>query len=524
MVITALTRNQVYRQRYRGFESHPLRQKKRHAKACLFFFLAFMDGICYSIGIHTKYRTDCGKHKGALPCGKLCFPQFFPDHAGPAGDGRGEESEVFFMKKRLLSGLLLLAMLLALLPTMALADNVVNYGIYIERYDYKGTGVTSENCADVFKDGTVSYDPETKTLTLNNARLVGISAESVDLTMRLVGRSIIYPSWTEGSLQARNLTVMGSGSLELVRDEYFPYAGIQILDGGIYTQNSGTVTTSGRKAGFISYLWHESEGWKLDGKYTLRLNGGVLNLEKGTDGFFCGNPTLELPEGTTLTLKDENGNTIETVTLTGNETTQDLLTLLSKASSVTMERPVEKDKHPSLAEGAILLAGDDNPFRDVRAIDWYYEDVMYAYRRGLMNGTAYARFSPDGTFTRGMLLTILARYDGVRTEKGAAWYEAGCAWAAENGISDGKNPGEAISREEFAEVLYRYATYLGKDTLAGADLSSYLDADELSDTAVRAMQWAVGEAIVRGHDFCLYPQDGTTRAEACAMLHRFFRA
>ena len=28
MVITALTRNQVYRQRYRGFESHPLRQKK----------------------------------------------------------------------------------------------------------------------------------------------------------------------------------------------------------------------------------------------------------------------------------------------------------------------------------------------------------------------------------------------------------------------------------------------------------------------------------------------------------------
>ena len=38
MVITALTRNQVYRQRYRGFESHPLRQKKAHPPGWAFFW------------------------------------------------------------------------------------------------------------------------------------------------------------------------------------------------------------------------------------------------------------------------------------------------------------------------------------------------------------------------------------------------------------------------------------------------------------------------------------------------------
>ena len=37
VVITALTRNQVYRQRYRGFESHPLRQKKAHPSGWAFF-------------------------------------------------------------------------------------------------------------------------------------------------------------------------------------------------------------------------------------------------------------------------------------------------------------------------------------------------------------------------------------------------------------------------------------------------------------------------------------------------------
>ena len=60
--------------------------------------------------------------------------------------------------------------------------------------------------------------------------------------------------------------------------------------------------------------------------------------------------------------------------------------------------------------------------------------------------------------------------------------------------------------------------------LASADLTAYLDADEVSEDALSAMQWAVGEAIVRGANFRLNPQDGTTRAEACAMLHRFFKA
>ena len=185
------------------------------------------------------------------------------------------------------------------------------------------------------------------------------------------------------------------------------------------------------------------------------------------------------------------------------------------------EEPEEPDSFPALAAGALLLAGDDNPFRDVRAIDWFYNDVMYAYDRGLITGTAYDKFSPKDSFTRGMLLTILARHDGVNT-KGTPWYQAGCDWAAKNGISDGKNPEEAISREEFALILYRYAQYLGKQAIERADLSRYTDAGAVSETALPAVQWAAAEAILRGDNFRLNPQDGATRAEAAAMLHRFF--
>ena len=171
---------------------------------------------------------------------------------------------------------------------------------------------------------------------------------------------------------------------------------------------------------------------------------------------------------------------------------------------------------------ALLASGDDNPFRDVRAIDWFYDDVMYAYDRGLIRGTAYNKFSPKDTFTRGMLLTILARHDGVRTKDSTPWYASGCDWAARNGISDGKNPEEAVSREEFALILYRYAQYRGSSMLSGNDLSSFTDASAVSDAALPAVQWAVSEAILRGDNFYLHPQSGTTRAEAAAMLHRFF--
>lgn len=416
----------------------------------------------------------------------------------------------YCMKKRLLSGLLLLAMLLTLLPTVALAagDSIV-----IESTAGNTVHLDSERYyADAFNDGgSVSYDPTAKTLTLNNANFAKLSAPDVDLTIKLIGQNEINWVLGDAAVCAKSLTITGDGNLNVTAAPDVAAFAIE-LKSGSYTQKSGNVMLRGR-------------GLTMSGVGMLRLEGGTLKLEKGRKGFFDSNPSLELPEGGKLTLTF-GGEPKTAKTWEGPISAGDWETIKGKmtdAESVTIERPVEEDSRPSLAEGAILLAGDDNPFRDVRAIDWYYEDVMYAYRRGLMNGTAYARFSPDSAFTRGMLLTILARYDGVRTEKGETWYEAGCDWAARNGISDGKNPEQAISREEFAEVLYRYAAYLGKDLLASADLTAYLDAGEVSGEATSAMQWAVGEAIVKGADFRLNPQNGTTRAEACAMLHRFFR-
>ena len=161
------------------------------------------------------------------------------------------------------------------------------------------------------------------------------------------------------------------------------------------------------------------------------------------------------------------------------------------------------------------------PFTDVTSTDWFYSDVEYAYETGLMTGTSGTAFSPEAPVTRGMVMTILARREGVRTDRYTPWYAAGCEWAKANGISDGTNPEAPVTREQLAAMLYRYATLKGRDLTAGENLN-FTDASDISDYAYPALQWACGEKILTGSNGALHPQSTATRAHLAAILHRYF--
>ena len=406
------------------------------------------------------------------------------------------------------------------------------YEIIITDKDGKEHLVTKDNYTDVLGDGTVSYeagligyDP---VLKLNNAKLRSIEYDG-NLTLQLEGRSSIAARDKENAIYAGNLTIQGDGILSISAENGQAY---KPLNGSCtYTQNSGHVTMP------------ESA---LNRFERFSFSGGTLTLlGADTETFVNIDRCLKagkIADGTELRLVNEDGVRVFSKKtpledpedwdfLAINAVHAKKLHLIADGEELPPEEdpkdPDDEDpKEPSM-EGvvagamALLASGDDNPFRDVRAIDWFYDDVMYAYDRGLINGTAYDKFSPKDSFTRGMLLTILARHDGVNT-RGTPWYASGCDWAARNGISDGKNPEEAVSREEFALILYRYAQYRGSNLLSGNSLSSFTDANAVTDKALPAVQWAVSEAILRGDNFYLHPQSGATRAEAAAMLHRFF--
>ena len=156
-------------------------------------------------------------------------------------------------------------------------------------------------------------------------------------------------------------------------------------------------------------------------------------------------------------------------------------------------------------------------FNDVASSAWYADAVQYVTDKGLMNGTDDNQFSPNASTTRGMLMTVLARYAGEDTTGGATWYEKGMNWAKAKGVSDGTNPNADITREQLVTMLYRYAG----SPKADGKLDSFSDAASISTYAADAMQWAVANGIVNGSNGKLNPQNNATRAQVAAILMRF---
>lgn len=181
-----------------------------------------------------------------------------------------------------------------------------------------------------------------------------------------------------------------------------------------------------------------------------------------------------------------------------------------------------KIESPNKPNKSTMGEADASKFRDVAASDWYFDAVQYVLEKGLMNGTSDWTFAPNDATTRGMIVTILARVEGVNTN-GNPWYAAGQKWAMDNGISDGTNMPGVITREQLATILFRYARMKGYDVSKSAALTGFVDSDKVSSYAFDAMQWAVAEELLKGSNGKLDPQGSATRAQVATILMRFMQ-
>ena len=178
------------------------------------------------------------------------------------------------------------------------------------------------------------------------------------------------------------------------------------------------------------------------------------------------------------------------------------------------------------------------PFTDVNDNDWFYDVVLYAYDNGLMTGVSATEFAPNQTTTRGMIVSMLARLEGVTSAEDAGfadvaandWYATAVNWAASVGVVNGYEdntfrPNAPITREQMAAILYNYADYKGYDVSARADLSDYADAASISSWAEDVLAWANAEGLINGMTATtIDPQGATTRAQTAAMFERFLTA
>ena len=239
----------------------------------------------------------------------------------------------------------------------------------------------------------------------------------------------------------------------------------------------------------------------------------------------------------TITVTPDEGYELESLTVLDSRDNE--ITLTDKGDGkYTFTMPSGRvTVEASFAE----IAPEPLPFGDVDDGDWFADAVRFVYENGMMNGVSETDFAPHAATSRSMIVTILYRLEGepvvdyamdFTDVAGDAYYAEAVRWAASEGIVGGYGGGlfgsdDAVTREQLAVILYRYAVYKGYDVSIGEDTNilSYADFADLSEYAIPAMQWACGAGVITGvTDATLVPQGEATRAQVAAMLMRFVEA
>ena len=210
----------------------------------------------------------------------------------------------------------------------------------------------------------------------------------------------------------------------------------------------------------------------------------------------------------TITAEPDTGYSVGSVTVTGPDGRVDVTRV--NATTYTFKMP----------EGNVTVRvafTTGLPFADVSANQWFYEAVSYVYTNGMMEGDSATTFNPDGRMTRAMFWAVLGRIDGA-TITGANWVETARSWAMAEGVSDGTNPNDYVTREMMVTMLWRYAGEPASDE----SLSGYSDAASVSEWAAEAMSWALETGVIEGVTATtLQPQGTATRAQCATIFMRY---
>lgn len=288
-------------------------------------------------------------------------------------------------------------------------------------------------------------------------------------------------------------------------------------------------TFSGWTVGGKTYAVVTEELLAVGGSQTaepsFRQNGGssgggsgtttyAVTVAKSKNGTVTVSPKSAAKGATvTVTVKADEGYVLDTLAVYDRDGGRVKVTE-GKNGKFTFTMPAGK----VTVEATFAQVQVEWPFTDVADTFWARESIAWAYENGYMNGTSASTFHPNGSVTRQQLWMILARLSGQRPANMA---EAR-VWAVENGVSDGTNPGNAVSRQQMVAILYRYAKLMGYALSGSTELAAFPDSGKVADYAKDALSWSVANGIVGGTtQGTLNPTGTANRAQFATILKRF---
>ena len=426
-----------------------------------------------------------------------------------------------------------------------------------DRYDYHYANANDNVTLPTSTDQIPEYEGHTLTGWQNGTNTYQ-AGEEVEIT----ADTEFTAQWTKDTV---NYTVTVTTS---------PAEGGTVNGGGTFAEGTQVTVTATANDGYTFVAWQEG-GTKIENagtSYTFTVNGNrslTAVFEKDEDPDPTPTPTPDPEEPpysgkysyeVSTSVGDHGSLTVDRYATEGDEVTiivtPDEAYKLDDLSVTAHGKDVELTANgdgtytftmPS-ADVKISATFAEDPdwtepeepstdvsdlFIDIAPDAWYKDAVQYAYDNGLMTGVSATEFAPEATTTRAMIVSILARLEGVTTAEAAGfadvddndWYATAVNWAANVGVVNGYEdntfkPNTAITREQLAAILMNYAAYKGEDVSNRADLTSYTD--QPSTWAQEAMQWAVAEKLITGvTNDELQPQSSATRAQVAAILQRF---
>ncbi|MGI6031380.1 MAG: S-layer homology domain-containing protein [Eubacteriales bacterium] len=262
-----------------------------------------------------------------------------------------------------------------------------------------------------------------------------------------------------------------------------------------------------------------------------KITSSPVNAASGTTVTL----TVTPDEGYTLdslTVTDSSGKKIEVSSIGGGQYTFTMPAALVKIQTEFVQSAPSWENCEG-GKGCPLTG-----YTDLNTAAWYHDGIHYCLEKGLMAGTEEDRFSPDGTLTRAQMVAVLWRLENKPVVNYAMnfedvpqgqWYSEAVRWAASEKIVEGYDDtffgtNDAVTREQLAAILYRYAQYKGYDVSLeeGAAILSFTDSDQISSWAYEAMQWACGSKLISGNgDGTVNPTSDTRRCEFATLMMRF---
>ena len=350
---------------------------------------------------------------------------------------------------------------------------------------------------------TTERNPDGSTTTTTTNPSTGTVTET---TRNPDGSREVVETQTDGTVTTTTTDAAGNRTQVVENADGSSTTSMERTDG---TASTTTVTESGQVEASVTLSRDAVETAEADGQAAVLP---MPSVPVTSDRSSAAAVTVELPAGITtskveIPVEDVTPGTVAVAVLPDG-TEQVIRTTQSTENGLILT--VE-------GEATVKIVDNSTDFTDVPGSHWAADAVAFVSARELFNGTSAQTFSPNAPTTRAQLMTVLARLDGADAS-GSNALQQGIAWAVESGISNGSDPGAAISRQQLVTMLYRYA-----GSPATEYVLDYPDTAQVSAYATDAMRWAVENGIINGTSSgTLDPYGTATRSQMAAILMRYY--